>query len=76
MSRNNQAYQILKDLVTNHCHLRCDEIYLIMEFIFRHLNHDEDDTTDLNQASYQQTIKVRKRKKTRNQLIKFISEIF
>jgi hypothetical protein len=62
MSRNNQAYLILKELLTNNCHLRHDEIALIMEYIFRHLNRDDDDAnTNLNHTLNQQTIKVTKK---------------
>jgi hypothetical protein len=59
MSRNNQAYQTLKDLLTNNCHLRHDELALIMEYIFRHLNRDEDDSIN---SLHQQAIKVFKKK--------------
>jgi hypothetical protein len=59
MSRNNQAYQTLKDLLTNNCHLRHDELVLIMEYIFRHLNRDDDDATNLNQSLHQQALKVK-----------------
>jgi hypothetical protein len=55
MSRNNQAYLILKELLTNNCHLRHDEIALIMEYIFRHLNRDDDDAIN---SLHQQAIKV------------------
>ena len=62
ISRNNEAYQILKDLLTNNCHLRYDELAIIMENIFRHLNRDDDDNnnTNSNQNLSQQTIKVKK----------------
>ena len=59
MSRNNHANQILKELFTNHCHLRYDEISVIVEQIFKYLNHDEDDASNLNRNLYQLSIKVK-----------------
>lgn len=62
MSRSNQAYNTLKDLLTNHCHLRCDELSIIFESIFRHLNRDDDDTaaaSNINHSLNQVTIRVR-----------------
>lgn len=60
MSRNNQAYGTLKELLTTNCHLRHDELTLIMEFIFGHLNRDDDDTTtNPNLGLNQQGIKVK-----------------
>ncbi len=64
MSRINQAYHTLKELLTNtNCHLRHDELALILEYIFRHLNRDDDDnnTTNLNHGLHQQTIKVKRK---------------
>ncbi|UJR33733.1 hypothetical protein I4U23_021160 [Adineta vaga] len=57
LSRHNQANIVLKDLLTNLCHLRYDEISLIMEHIFEYLNRDDDDTSNPNRALYQQSIK-------------------
>ncbi|CAF1089887.1 unnamed protein product [Rotaria sordida] len=57
MSRNIQAYQTLKELITNNCHLRNDELASILECIFRHLNHDDDDATSLNHGLNQAAIK-------------------
>lgn len=66
LSRNTDAYQTLKDLLTNNCHLRYDELTLILENIFRFLNRDEDETTitttttNINPRSpHQQPIKVK-----------------
>jgi hypothetical protein len=59
MSRNHQACHTLKELLTTHCHLRHDEIALIMEYIFHHLNHDDDDANNLNHGLNQSTIKVK-----------------
>lgn len=59
LTRNSQAYHTLKDLLTNSCHLRSDELALILEFIFRYLNRDEDETTNNgNHHHHQQPIKV------------------
>lgn len=63
LSRNADAYQTLKDLFTNNCHLRYDELNLILENIFRFLNRDEDETaaTAVNtshRSPHQQPIKV------------------
>lgn len=62
MSRNNQAYYILKELLINNCHLRHDELALIMEYIFRQLNRDDDEITinNLTPGLNQQAIKVNK----------------
>ena len=62
MSRSNQAYNTLRDLLTNHCHLRYDELSIILESIFRHLNRDDDDTataSNVNHSLNQVTIRVR-----------------
>jgi hypothetical protein len=63
MSRNSQAYHTLKDLLTTNCHLRHDELASIMEYIFRHLNRDDDDgvNTNPNHNLNQQTIKVKEK---------------
>ena len=59
MSRNNHAYSIFKDLITSTCHLRNDELLLIMSCIFRHLNRDdEDDGPNATQTLKQHAIKV------------------
>ncbi|CAF0748109.1 unnamed protein product [Adineta ricciae] len=57
MSRNNHANQILRELFTNICHLRYDEISVVVEHIFEYLNHDEDDALNLNRNLYQQSIR-------------------
>ncbi|CAF0735593.1 unnamed protein product [Rotaria sp. Silwood1] len=57
MSRNTQAYQTLKESITNNCHLRNDELACILECIFRHLNRDDDDPTSLNRGLNQTAIK-------------------
>jgi len=61
MSRNAQASNTLKDLLTIHIQLRHDELYLLFETIFRHLNRDDDDTNpdsdhQLNQMSIRKSI--------------------
>ena len=48
MSRNAQAYQTLKVCLTTNCHLRNDELAMILEYMFRHLNHNYDDSTAAN----------------------------
>jgi hypothetical protein len=60
MSRNHQAYVTLKELLTINCHLRHDELASIMECIFRHLNHEDEDAINLNHGLNQQALKVRK----------------
>jgi hypothetical protein len=81
MSRNTQAYNTLKDLLTNICHLRHDEIALMMECIFRHLNNDDDDSANINHGLNQQAIKVKTKRRfktiktfflSRNHLIFYI----
>ncbi|CAF4868146.1 unnamed protein product, partial [Rotaria sp. Silwood1] len=57
MSRNTQAYQTLKESITNNCRLRNDELACILECIFRHLNRDDDDPTSLNRGLNQTAIK-------------------
>lgn len=60
MSRNTQAYNTLKDLLTLHGQLRHDELYLLFETIFRHLNRDDDDTNpNPSHQLSQSTIRVR-----------------
>ena len=59
MSRNTHAYHTLKDSMINNCHLRHDELALILETIFRHLNRDDEDTTSLNHGLNQTAIKVK-----------------
>ena len=60
MSRNNHAYSIFKDLVTSTCHLRNDELSLILSCIFRHLNRDGgDDGPNATHALKQHATKVR-----------------
>jgi hypothetical protein len=57
MIRDNLVNRVLEDLLTVSCHLRYDEVNLIMERIFDYLNRD-DDTTNLNGRLYQQSITV------------------
>lgn len=59
MSRNTQAYNTLKDLLTAHGQLRHDELFLLLETIFRHLNRDDDDTnSQIEQPLSQWAIRV------------------
>ena len=60
MSRHVQAYNTLKDLLTLHGQLRHDELYLLFESIFRHLNRDDDDNnSNFDQQLNQLTIRVK-----------------
>lgn len=57
MSRNTQAFHMLKECISTTCHLRNDEINSIFEHLFRHLNHDDDDTS-VNRGLNPTAIKV------------------
>lgn len=72
MSRNVQAANTLKDLLTIHIQLRHDELYLLFETIFRHLNRDDDDTNpNFDHQLNQMSIRVETKTKTMTISLKF-----
>lgn len=60
MSRNTQAYNVLRESLTLNCYLRYDEVSLILENIFRQLNQEDDDSaSNAHHSLNQSAVRVR-----------------